>query len=88
MANFTDHFENLTARPGLYRVWVPLRNDGRGPLISIWIDPAMTAFESQPREESIGPSEIGEAAMAEEEDPKRRGTVAPSKRQLLAKTIQ
>jgi hypothetical protein len=31
-------------RNGLYRVWVPLHNDGKVPLVCVWIDPKMTAF--------------------------------------------
>jgi hypothetical protein len=37
---------NFTSYSGLYRVWVPLRDDGQFPLISIWIDPYLRAFES------------------------------------------
>jgi hypothetical protein len=51
MTNSAEGFENFTTRPGLYRVWVPLRDDGKAPLISIWIDPMMTAFEPGPRHE-------------------------------------
>ncbi len=40
---------NLIKRTGLYRVWVPLHDDGQAPLISIWIDPMMTAFEPRTR---------------------------------------
>jgi hypothetical protein len=38
---------NFTAFSGLYRVWVPLRDDGKSPLISIWIDPSLQAFQSR-----------------------------------------
>jgi hypothetical protein len=54
MTNFISDAERFTARPGLYRVWVPLRDDGRVPLISIWIDPTMTAFERQQSSAEIG----------------------------------
>jgi len=46
MTNFTSNFGNFTTRSGLYRVWVPLRDDGKSPLISIWIDPTLRAFKS------------------------------------------
>jgi hypothetical protein len=89
MTNFTSNAQNFTARPGLYRVWVPLRDDGRAPLISIWIDPRMTAFEPQPHQESIELSETSEGAMAEEiEDPKRRIAVAAIVVNVAAETVQ
>lgn len=37
---------NFAAYSGLYRVWVPLRDDGKSPLISTWIDRSLPAFES------------------------------------------
>ena len=66
MAKFTSNFEKSTAGSGLYRVWVPLRDDGRAPLISIWIDPLMTAFERQQRHEEIGLPGVSDGAIAEE----------------------
>jgi hypothetical protein len=39
------NFEELIISRGLCRVWVPLHDDGKAPLISIWVDPAMGAFE-------------------------------------------
>jgi hypothetical protein len=48
----TINFTKLNERRGLYRVWVPLHDDGKAPLISIWIDPAMTAIERCHRDES------------------------------------
>lgn len=61
---------NLINRVGLYRVWVPLRDDGRAPLISIWIDPMMTAFEPNAQKEPLAISGIGVEEIAEEfEDP-------------------
>jgi len=47
MRNFVNIFEELILHRGLYRVWVPLHDDGKAPLISIWVDPAMGAFESR-----------------------------------------
>jgi hypothetical protein len=66
MPNFYNNFENLTPRPGLYRVWVPLHSDGKAPLISIWIDHRMTAFEVQFPQESTEISEPSEGALSEE----------------------
>jgi hypothetical protein len=77
MTNFTNNSEKFTARSGLYRVWVPLHDDGRPPLISIWIDPAMTAFEVQVCQEGANVSGISEDAVVEEiEDPHRRTAMA------------
>jgi hypothetical protein len=45
MSNFTINCRDFTARSSLYRVWVPLRDDGKAPLISIWIDPCLRAFD-------------------------------------------
>lgn len=42
-----SNFETLNTRPGLYRVWVPLRDDGKQPLVCIWMDSTMQAFEAQ-----------------------------------------
>jgi hypothetical protein len=46
------------------RVWVPAHDNGKAPLISIWIDPTMTAFDaSQKSGELAG---ITEATTSEE----------------------
>ncbi len=45
MRNCANNFEELIIHSGLYRVWVPLHDDGKAPLISIWMDSAMGAFE-------------------------------------------
>ncbi len=72
MNNFTNDSKKFISRPGLYRVWVPLHDDGKAPLISIWIDPTMTAFERQQRHEGIGPSGVSDGAIAEEIEDLRR----------------
>jgi hypothetical protein len=46
MTNFMTNCQGFTTRSSLYRVWLPLHNDGKAPLISIWIDPSLCAFES------------------------------------------
>jgi hypothetical protein len=43
----TDTFRDSATRPTLYRIWVPLHDGGEVPLVSIWIDPALTAFQSR-----------------------------------------
>lgn len=54
MTNFTNFFENVNSPHSLYRVWVPLHNDGKTPLICIWIDPSMTGFRSESCPEDAG----------------------------------
>jgi hypothetical protein len=44
MRNLAPNFWNSTAGSDLYCVWVPVHEDGRDPLVSIWIDPAATPF--------------------------------------------
>lgn len=63
--NLKGNFAGSINRIGLYRVWVPLRDDGKGPLISIWIDPAMTAFKPDARENPASVSSIDEKESAE-----------------------
>jgi hypothetical protein len=76
MRNFINNCQNFATRPSLYCVWVPLHDDGRAPLVSIWIDPTMTAFERQRRHEDAGLCSVRDAVIADEiEDPRRR--IAP-----------
>jgi hypothetical protein len=46
------NFPKSNERRGLYRVWVALHDDGKAPLISIWIDPDLRAFEFCTEEEN------------------------------------
>jgi hypothetical protein len=66
--NSTINFAKLNERRGLYRVWVPLHDDGKAPLISIWIDSAMTAIELCHRDESGELAAISEGAVSEEKE--------------------
>jgi hypothetical protein len=68
MTDLTGNFAGSVNRAGLYRVWVPLRDDGKGPLISIWMDPAVTAFERDARENPATVSSIREKEIAEQID--------------------
>lgn len=43
--NNTTNVPKFNERRRLHRVWVPLHDDGKAPLISIWIDPELRAFE-------------------------------------------
>ncbi|HTT22685.1 MAG TPA: hypothetical protein VMG82_27395 [Candidatus Sulfotelmatobacter sp.] len=88
MTHLTKDFQNHSSlpglpgcpgRPGLYCVWAPLHDDGKGPLISIWIDPRMTALEPEPLQEGSGLAEASEEVLTEDaEDPKRRIAIAAS----------
>lgn len=71
MANFIKNSESFAACPGLYRVWVPLRDDGSTPLVSIWIDSTMTAFETRPHQAGIGLPETNEGVMADDQAKRR-----------------
>jgi len=75
MTNFTKKSENVMTREGLYRVWVPMRDDGKAPLISIWIDPTMAAFERQQRHEDSSPSAVSDSSIAEEIEDSSRGII-------------
>jgi hypothetical protein len=43
-----------TTGSSLYCVWVRVHENGRDRLVSIWIDPASTAFKSRLQEGSYG----------------------------------
>jgi hypothetical protein len=45
MFNVYNDFENLTVRGGLYSVWIRASAAENAPLASVWIDPAMRAFQ-------------------------------------------
>lgn len=45
--DMTNNSKSLHERPRLYSVWAPLRDDGKQPLVCIWIDSTMAAFEVQ-----------------------------------------
>jgi hypothetical protein len=53
MTTLNGNLKSLINHTGIYRVWVPLRNDGKPPLISIWMDPKMTAFKSEAQQEPV-----------------------------------
>jgi hypothetical protein len=47
VTNFTSFFDKMTRRRGLSCVWVPLHDDGKPPLICVWIDSAIAGFEAE-----------------------------------------
>jgi hypothetical protein len=89
MTRFTNNFANFTARSRLYRVWVPLHDDGRAPLISIWIDPTMAAFERQEDHPEIALSSVSDSPIAEEiEDSIYEAWVVPRSDRLVAEAVR
>jgi len=77
MTYLTNNFRSASTRTGLYCVWVPLRDNGRSSLVSIWADSRMTLLESGPLQESTGIAETTEDAVAEEtENPDSPSTVS------------
>jgi hypothetical protein len=66
MRNTTENLENFATGASLYCVWVPVHDDKGDRLVSIWIDPALTAFKAQMEETTY---EIG-AAQAEQVEPR------------------
>jgi hypothetical protein len=54
MFGFSRNFSNSSTRSRLYCVWVRVHDNGRDRLVSIWIDPARTAFKSRVQEASCG----------------------------------
>jgi hypothetical protein len=47
-----NNSKNSLARRSLYCVWVRKDDRPSAPLVAIWIDPAMRAFESQVSEQT------------------------------------
>jgi hypothetical protein len=47
MSNGINNFESFGARRGLYCVWIRAHEGQHAPLVSIWIDPQMRAFEER-----------------------------------------
>jgi hypothetical protein len=68
----------FAAYSGLYRVWVPLRDDGKSPLISIWIDPSLCAFESCSEEKGTNVARIHRAESVTVADSENANSVFPS----------
>ena len=54
MLAFSRNFSNSSTGSRLYCVWVRVHDNARDRLVSIWIDPARTAFKSRLREASCG----------------------------------
>ncbi len=89
MTHFSNNSGNFPTRTGLYRVWVPLHDDGKAPLISIWIDPTMKPFEQHQHHGEIGLSGVRDGAIAEEIEDSMRGMGGtPRSDQLIAEDVR
>jgi hypothetical protein len=49
MFDFIFKRKNAVPRPSLYCVWIRAHAGENAPLIRVWIDPAMSMFDSQAR---------------------------------------
>jgi hypothetical protein len=47
MQKAMNQHKNLEARQSLYCVWIAAIEQPNAPLVSVWIDPAMRAFEPE-----------------------------------------
>ena len=47
MCNAKNNIENIATHRDIYRVWLRTHVNGTPQLVSVWIDPAMRAFEPQ-----------------------------------------
>jgi hypothetical protein len=63
MFDFILNRKNSVPRPSLYCVWIRAHEGENAPLIRVWIDPAMSMFDSQAR---VHEPDLA-AARAEEE---------------------
>ena len=54
MPNITENAWNSTRGSCLYCVWVPAHDDPADGLVTIWIDPALSAFKLCSAETSEG----------------------------------
>jgi hypothetical protein len=62
MFNDINNFESLAARGGLYRVWIRAHEGQHPSLVSVWIDPAMAAFEPRGAKEACDSAVVSAAA--------------------------
>jgi hypothetical protein len=63
MLDFILNRKTAVPRPSLYCVWIRAHEGENAPLIQVWIDPSMTAFDSQAK---VNEADLG-AARAEAE---------------------
>jgi uncharacterized protein GlcG (DUF336 family) len=68
MRNFTGNPWNSTTGSHLYCVWITVHDDGGDRLVSIWMDPAMTAFQPQAQEQACGAATSGAPSSGNEEE--------------------
>jgi len=64
--------EDSAPRPGLYCVWIRAHEGENAPLISVWIDPSMSTFDSHAKAHEPDPAAAcaeAEAALTHEGNP-------------------
>jgi len=59
MRTRNNNLENLIARSGLYRIWVPVREDGTIRLLARWIKAQPQGVEQHENDDSSGSEEPG-----------------------------
>lgn len=57
MRTYTNNRESLTARRGLYCIWVPAREGEATPLVARWIDPQAETSETHETGDSCAKEE-------------------------------
>jgi hypothetical protein len=80
MFNNTSTLPNFASRRGLYRVWIRANEAENAPLVSVWIDPEMSAFEPQLKAQC-------ELPMESEHDCETAEEGAKSVRVLLSRAV-
>jgi hypothetical protein len=86
MFNAISNIENIVSRRGLYRVWIRAHEGQHAPLVSIWMDTAMTCFEPQGAKEACDSAGVSTVSAADyrqggDRDELQDGeTVTPAKR--------
>jgi hypothetical protein len=73
MRNVSDNSWNSTKGSSLYCVWVSVHDVPRDRLVAIWIDPAMTAFNSRDPEITDGNGTAASAAEHEDREEEKLG---------------
>jgi hypothetical protein len=68
MRNVTNNHRNPGARQSLYCVWIVASEQPNAPLVRVWIDPAMRAFESEFQEVNCGGAMAASVPHAREDE--------------------
>lgn len=74
MFNEMNTLSNFVNRKGLYRVWIRANEAQGAPLVSIWIDPEMRAFEPQMKIPTEAPIEAEHGCQTAEGEARAPGS--------------